>query len=74
MRRFYLTWRIPQTASAKSDSQAIPQTVSAKLAEAIFPLSWSHYVHLMSVKKGDARRFYETEALQGGWTVRQLQR
>jgi predicted nuclease of restriction endonuclease-like (RecB) superfamily len=86
MRRFYLTWRIPQTASAKSGTSAIPQTASAELVSAIVPtdseptalpnfvLSWSHYVRLMTVKNDEARSFYEIEALRGGWTVRQLRR
>jgi predicted nuclease of restriction endonuclease-like (RecB) superfamily len=39
-----------------------------------FPLSWSHYVRLLMVKNEHARSFYETEALLGGWTVRQLDR
>jgi predicted nuclease of restriction endonuclease-like (RecB) superfamily len=43
--------------------------ISAKL-----PLPWSHYVKLLSLKNELARRFYEAEALRGGWTVRQLER
>jgi predicted nuclease of restriction endonuclease-like (RecB) superfamily len=39
-----------------------------------FPLPWSAYVRLLSVKNEQARRFYETEALRGGWSVRQLDR
>ena len=39
-----------------------------------FPLPWSHYVLLLSVKDAQARRFYEAEALRGGWSVRQLER
>ncbi len=39
-----------------------------------FPLPWSAYVRLLSVKNENARRFYETEALRGGWSVRQLDR
>jgi predicted nuclease of restriction endonuclease-like (RecB) superfamily len=39
-----------------------------------FPLSWSHYVRLLSVEKPEARKFYETESLRGGWSVRQLDR
>jgi predicted nuclease of restriction endonuclease-like (RecB) superfamily len=39
-----------------------------------FPLPWSHYVRLLSVKDPQARAFYETEALRGGWSVRQLDR
>ncbi|MDH7514681.1 MAG: PDDEXK nuclease domain-containing protein [Bacteroidota bacterium] len=39
-----------------------------------FPLPWSAYVRLLAVKNENARRFYETEALRGGWSVRQLDR
>jgi predicted nuclease of restriction endonuclease-like (RecB) superfamily len=71
------------TVSAKS-SAAIFQTPSENssadltiyletLSEA-FPLSWSHYVRLLSVEQPEARKFYETEALRGGWSVRQLDR
>ncbi len=31
-----------------------------------FPLSWSHYVRLLSVKDKEARKFYENEALRNG--------
>ncbi len=39
-----------------------------------FPLPWSAYVRLLSVKNESAREFYEAEALRGGWSVRQLDR
>ncbi|MDY6831928.1 MAG: PDDEXK nuclease domain-containing protein [Thermodesulfobacteriota bacterium] len=39
-----------------------------------FPLPWSAYVRLLGVKNENARRFYEAEALRGGWSVRQLDR
>ncbi len=39
-----------------------------------FPLPWSAYVRLLSVKNINAREFYETEALRGGWSIRQLDR
>ena len=48
----------------------ISQTVSG----ISFPLSWSHYVRLMSVDNRAARDFYEAEALREGWSVRQLDR
>jgi predicted nuclease of restriction endonuclease-like (RecB) superfamily len=74
MRRFYIGWKIPQTLSGKSSGRpgsTIPQTLSG---ESAFPLPWSHYVKLMALSDEDARRFYETEALRGGWSVRQLDR
>src|SRR5208337_527507 len=39
-----------------------------------FPLPWSAYVRLLSVKNFDARTFYEAEAARSGWSVRQLDR
>lgn len=79
MRRFYDGWQISQTLSAKSQGESrlpIPQTLSAKLVQAhhLFPLPWSHYVRLLSVRKKAAREFYETEAIRGGWSIRQLER
>lgn len=66
-----------QTLSGKS-SDNIVQTPSAKsfLIELSnsFPLPWSHYVRLLSVKDEQARKFYETETLRSGWSVRQLSR
>ena len=40
----------------------------------LFPLSWSHYVALLSVSNADARRFYEIEANSCNWSVRELER
>ena len=39
-----------------------------------FQLPWSAYVRLLSVTNEHAREFYETEALRGGWSVRQFAR
>jgi predicted nuclease of restriction endonuclease-like (RecB) superfamily len=39
-----------------------------------FPLPWSAYVRLLSVKSTAARAFYEAEAFRQGWSVRQLDR
>jgi predicted nuclease of restriction endonuclease-like (RecB) superfamily len=76
MRQFFLTHRrIIQTVSELSVSKQKVQTQSGlSLGGPVFPLSWSHYVRLLSVKDDAARRFYEDEALRGGWSVRQLDR
>jgi len=39
-----------------------------------FTLSWSHYLILMRIENPDARSFYEIEATQQQWSVRQLAR
>lgn len=43
------------------------QTVSGKL-------SWSHYCELLSISDSDKRKFYEKEAINSGWSVRELKR
>ncbi|MDR2620779.1 MAG: PDDEXK nuclease domain-containing protein, partial [Propionibacteriaceae bacterium] len=80
---------ILQTLSAKSSKQQILQIPSAKLPVVVFgdgesvdlgmlaqafPLPWSAYVKLLSARSPEARRFYETEAIRNGWTVKQLNR
>ncbi len=70
--------KIEQTVSSRSQENPTFQTGSGKVdvsqIAARFPLPWSHYVLLLKVDNPDARRFYETEALRGGWSVRQLDR
>jgi len=69
----------PQTPSAQSSALPTLQTPSGLLPNLAtlatrFPLPWSAYVRLLSVKSEAARAFYETEALRCGWSVRQLDR
>jgi hypothetical protein len=62
---------LPANSTVRQPLQELFELVA--LAKA-FPLPWSAYVHLLSVKNQAARRFYETEALRSGWSVRQLDR
>ena len=69
IRTFYIEFQsveIRQTLSAESSNLA-------QLAKT-FPLPWSAYVCLLTVKDAAARTFYETETLRCGWSVRQLER
>lgn len=69
--------RPPLPVAAKDAGITLLPTVSAELTALLttaFPLSWSHYVRLISVEKPHARAFYEAEAIRGGWSVRQLDR
>ncbi|MCA8142940.1 PDDEXK nuclease domain-containing protein [Burkholderia multivorans] len=70
--------RIVSTASAKSTKKPLKAPAGTPLelnsiAQA-FPLPWSAYVRLLTVKTQAARDFYEAEALREGWSVRQLDR
>ena len=42
----------------------ICQTVSGKL-------SWSHYCELLTISDTDKRSFYEKEAINSGWSIRE---
>lgn len=86
MRLFFLTY--PPTAiseslvrksSRSSNAPRISESAIRKSgltgAAQNFPLSWTHYVHLMRRSKtAEERAFYEAEALRGGWSVKQLDR
>jgi predicted nuclease of restriction endonuclease-like (RecB) superfamily len=85
MRLFYQTYppaRISESLIRKSrcadrrriGTAAIQDFDLEELAQA-FPLSWTHYIHLMRrTRSVEEREFYEAEALRGGWSVRQLDR
>jgi predicted nuclease of restriction endonuclease-like (RecB) superfamily len=60
---------IARAPSAESSPFALPDLARA------FPLPWSHYVLLISrTRSPESFAFYHTEALRGGWSVRQLAR
>lgn len=78
---------ISRPLGAESSSGEIPSPLGGELAakkrypagselpQGFSPqLSWSHYRALMRVEKAEARDFYETEAVAGGWDKRTLER
>jgi predicted nuclease of restriction endonuclease-like (RecB) superfamily len=54
--------------------QSLHETDDMAALAKVFPLPWSTYVRLLSVRSELARQFYEAEALRCGWSVRQLER
>lgn len=79
MRSFYLEYpeliEIQHAPSVKS-SLPVRQTENdnwqpGKLHTA---LSWTHYRTLLKVDRQEARQFYEIEAINNGWSARQLER
>ena len=86
-RQFYLVYPrlISETASRDLVLPAISETLSRKSVETVVTdlwqpgilnqnLSWSHYRSLLRVDRQAARDFYEIEAVNYGWTVRELSR
>lgn len=61
MRQFYIAY-------------SIPQTQSAELGKVRFTLSWSHYLVLMRIQNPDERSFYEIEATNNNWKIKELER
>ena len=58
MRKFFKVYGIPQTLSEEFQ----------------FNLSWSHYLILMRMEDINARNFYEIEAFENNWSLRELKR
>ncbi len=75
-REFYQGYpEIQQTLSV--NSVLVPTGIAATVFSAIekrFSLGWSHYVTLLTIDNPDARRFYEIEAAESDWSVRELER
>ena len=78
---------IGQTVSGQLDAPKKSQSLTGQLAilqsltgilgappPRPFTLSWTHYVFLLRVKDPNERSFYEIEATEENWTVRQLKR
>lgn len=64
MRKFYLLYSI----DTKSQS---PVRISESTN---VTLSWTHYLVLIRIEKAEERSFYEIEALNNNWSVRELKR
>lgn len=65
MRNFYLCYSKYETVSRiSSEEHGIPQ----------FTLSWSHYLKLIRISDPAERSFYEIEATQNHWSLRELER
>lgn len=77
-RKFYLNYRtrISATASRKSSAQKnTPKSASlSRKSELLFSLSWSHYTTLLKIENEEERNFYEIEATENNWSVRELQK
>ncbi|MBC8322424.1 MAG: DUF1016 domain-containing protein [Candidatus Marinimicrobia bacterium] len=61
MRKFYTAYSISETASRKLDMLD-------------FQLGWSHYLKLIRIEDKAERKFYEIEATQNNWSLRELRR
>ena len=71
MRKFYKVYAEDQIGQTLSDQFSNLPAVSTGRK---FPLSWSHYLKLMRIDNADQRHFYEIEAAQNHWGLKELQR
>lgn len=70
-RMFFLTYSKSAAVLRNSNNPDFSATPLRKFSN---NLSWSHYLILMRIKDDAERSFYEIEASQQNWSVRQLQR
>lgn len=73
--------KIRQTLSVESFSILNPNENSLSITANIYPLlaaqfhlSWSHYVELLTIEDNSERQFYEIEAKENSWSLRELKR
>ena len=79
MRNFYLVFknRIAETEKSASVMRKSDEEKSASLmrkTESPFNLSWTHYLQLIKIENEEERNFYEIEAVNNNWSVRELER
>lgn len=82
MRLFYdayplerISEAVPRKSKRLRKSEVMPRKINLDQLMAVFTLSWTHYVLLTKRSRDEkARVFYETEAIRGGWSSRQLER
>ena len=65
--------RIRPHSPSRLSAIEISQQPIAEFSRA-FPLSWTHYLVLLSIKDPDERNFYEIEAANESWSVPELKR
>ncbi len=78
MRKFYLIYSVgtisdedSRSAIRISEKSQSPIRISENSASA---LSWTHYLVLIRIENNEERNFYEIEALNNNWSVRELKR
>ncbi|MCK9436280.1 MAG: PDDEXK nuclease domain-containing protein [Synergistaceae bacterium] len=79
MRNFYLVFRdrIAETEKSASVMRKSDEEKSASMMRKIespFNLSWTHYLQLIKIENEEERKFYEIEAVNNNWSVRELER
>ena len=79
MRNFYLVFkdRIAETEKSASVMRKSDEEKSAspmRKIESPFNLSWTHYLQLIKIENEEERNFYEIEAVNNNWSVRELER
>ncbi len=69
MKIFYKVYEKQQTLSVKSTDNN-----NSLIENSNFQLSWSHYLLLMRIDNPNERKFYEIEAIENNWSLREMQR
>ena len=73
MRRFYLTYSVSEKSLQKTYDEK-SETLFRISDKTDLKLSWSHYLFLLKIDNQEERKFYEIEAANNNWSVRELRR
>jgi len=74
MRQFYHQNQRRISQSLTDQSKIFQAATGKSVIPKRFTLSWTHYVFLLGIKNPEECSFYEIEATQQNWTVRELKR
>lgn len=77
MRKLYLVYSQEiQNGVLENGGKSKIQNRVLEIGKSVYPfrLSWSHYLKLMRIENREERRFYEIEAIEGGWSLAELKR
>lgn len=84
MRKFYLMYgnriseplvrKSPTRKNIHSESVIRKMEIPIEKFSSHFPLSWTHYFHLLKMDDKDERNFYESEAVSNNWSIREMKR
>lgn len=81
MRKFYRIYANRISASlmrisddGENSASSVRKTKNGSKSKIDLQLSWTHYLKLMQIDNKDEMQFYELEAINNNWSVRELKR
>lgn len=79
MRNFFQIYskssnELRNSESFRKSSNVLRISVDANITINLFPISWTHYLFLLSIENEVERQFYELEPYTCQWTLKEMER